>query len=85
MTTSSAPAARRAGPVQGLSLLLPVTLSVMGALLVAPIIPQLMQAFAHVPGIEFLAPMVVTMPSLCIALFSPLAGMLGDSVVAGGC
>ncbi|WP_146218088.1 MFS transporter [Caulobacter sp. D5] len=80
MTTSSAPAARRAGPVQGLSLLLPVTLSVMGALLVAPIIPQLMQAFAHVPGIEFLAPMVVTMPSLCIALFSPLAGMLGDSV-----
>lgn len=59
-------------------MLLPVTLSVMGALLVAPIIPQLMASFSHVPGIAYLAPMVVTMPSLCIAIFSPFAGMLGD-------
>lgn len=78
MSTPSHTGPRQAGFVQGLSLLLPVTLSVMGALLVAPIIPQLMAYFHDTPGIAYLAPLVVTMPALCIALFSPFAGMLGD-------
>jgi MFS family permease len=69
---------RKAGFAQGLSLLLPVTLSVMGALLIAPVIPQLFAAFHNVPGIMFLAPMVVTTPSLFVFLFSPVAGLLGD-------
>lgn len=72
------PAVRQAGFLQGICLLLPVTLSVMGALLVAPVIPQIAQDFSHVPGIAYLAPLVVTTPGLCIALFAPFAGVLGD-------
>jgi MFS family permease len=61
-----------------LALLLPCTSSVMGILLLVPVVPQLTAAFAHVPGVDFLVPMLLTLPGLCIALFSPFAGMLGD-------
>jgi MFS family permease len=69
---------RPPGIATGLALLLPCTSSVMGILLLVPVVPQLTAAFAHVPGVDFLVPMLLTLPGLCIALFSPLAGMLGD-------
>lgn len=68
----------KAGFAQGLALLLPPTSAVMGILLLVPVAPQMMQAFADVPGVEFLVPILLTLPGLCIALFSPLAGLLGD-------
>lgn len=68
----------KAGFAQGLALLLPATSAVMGILLLVPVAPQMMQAFADVPGVEFLVPVVLTLPGLCIALFSPVAGLLGD-------
>ncbi|MFT4077592.1 MAG: MFS transporter [Asticcacaulis sp.] len=69
---------RKAGPLQGFTLLSCMTLAVMGALLVAPVIPQMMEHFKDVPNVEYWVPMVVTVPSLCVALLSPVAGWLGD-------
>lgn len=68
----------KAGFAQGLALLLPATSAVMGILLLVPVAPQMMQAFADVPGVAFLVPVLLTLPGLCIALFSPVAGLLGD-------
>lgn len=62
----------------GLSLLLPITLSTMAIVLLAPILPGLLGEFSHVPDYEYWVPMVLTVPALCVALFSPVAGMLGD-------
>ncbi len=69
---------RKAGPLQGFTLLSCMTLAVMGALLVAPVIPQMMVAFKDVPNVQYWVPMVVTVPSLCVAFLSPVAGWLGD-------
>ncbi|WP_343614231.1 MFS transporter [Novosphingobium sp.] len=62
----------------GFSLLLPITLSTMAIVLLAPILPQIMQNFSAVPGYDYWVPMILTIPALCVALFSPVAGMLGD-------
>ena len=62
----------------GLSLLLPITLSTMAIVLLAPVLPGLLQEFASVAHHEYWVPMVLTVPALCVALFSPLAGILGD-------
>jgi len=40
--------------------------------------PLLAQEFASVKGSEFLVPIALTIPALCLALFSPLAGWLAD-------
>lgn len=69
---------RQPGFMTGISLLLPITLSVMAIVLLAPIMPLLLTTFADVRGHEFLVPMVLTVPALCVAFFSPLAGMAGD-------
>ena len=69
---------RQAGTAQGLALLLPVTLTVMGVMILAPVVPQLLSAFHAVPGVAFWVPVLLTIPGLCIALFSTLAGYLGD-------
>ena len=62
----------------GISLLLPITLTTMAIVLLAPVVPQLMAEFADVPNHEYLVPMVLTLPSLCVAILCPFAGMLGD-------
>lgn len=79
MSAIPAPLERNAGLLQGIVLLLPVTLSVMGIAILVPVMPQLMAHFAHVPGHQYLIQGgVLTMPALCIMLFSPLAGWLAD-------
>lgn len=67
-----------AGFMTGVSLLLPITLTTMAIVLLTPIIPDLMSEFAAVPGHEYWVPMILTVPSLCVALLCPLAGVLGD-------
>lgn len=67
-----------AGFMTGLSLLIPITLSTMAIVLLAPILPNLMQEFSGIPNYEYWVPMVITVPALCIALLSPVAGILGD-------
>jgi len=74
MTVSS----RHAGTATGLSLLFPITLSTMAIVLLAPVVPQLMAEFRDVPDADYLVPVILTMPALCIAILSPVAGALGD-------
>ena len=67
------------GALQGVILLLPVTLAVMGIAVLVPVVPQLMAHFKNVPNSQYLIQGgVLTMPALCITLFSPLAGWLAD-------
>lgn len=60
-------------------LLLPITLAVMGIAVLVPVLPQMMAHFAHIPNHQYLLQGgVLTMPALCVMLFSPLAGWLAD-------
>jgi MFS family permease len=43
-----------------------------------PGLPQLFRQFSSVPHFELLVPMIITVPSLCVALTSGLTGMLAD-------
>ena len=72
---------RAPGVLQGVILLLPITLAVMGIAVLVPIVPQLMTHFANVPNYQYLIQGgVLTMPALCTALCSPFAGWLSDRV-----
>ena len=62
-------------------LLLPITLAVMGIAVLVPDVPQLMATFRHVPHHQYLIQGgVLTMPALCVALLSPLAGWISDRI-----
>lgn len=81
MTNSSitiAPTARRAGVWQAVLLLAGSCMPVLGSVLITPILPQLSEAFASVPGADVLVPMIVAVPALIIALFAPFAGQIVD-------
>ncbi|MDN7559131.1 MFS transporter [Burkholderia orbicola] len=83
--TQSAPAypraARQAGTSQGAVLLLGSSLTVMGAVMIAPILPKLAAEFVPAdPRMAALVPLVATGPALAIALCAPLAGWLADRV-----
>jgi MFS family permease len=79
MSVDSPRAQRAPGVLQGVTLLLPITLAVMGIAVLVPIVPQLMAHFRNVPNYQYLIQGgVLTMPALCVALFSPLAGWLSD-------
>ncbi|EXR37197.1 MULTISPECIES: MFS transporter [Acinetobacter] len=61
-----------------LLLLLFVCLSPMAAIVMAPSLPKIQQHFAHVPHIEYLTPIALTIPGLVMAIVSPLVGFLTD-------
>jgi MFS family permease len=69
---------RQAGANQGLALIAVGTMPTLAIVSLVPNLPQLFQQFADVPGHEWLVPMIITVPSLCIALFSPFAGLVAD-------
>ncbi|MEY4500153.1 MAG: hypothetical protein RIS52_43 [Pseudomonadota bacterium] len=69
---------REAGFATGLALLIPITLSTMAIVLLAPILPLIMDEYKAIPNFEYWVPMVLTVPALCVAILSPVAGMLGD-------
>jgi MFS family permease len=69
----------------GLALLFPITLSVMAALFVAPIAPKIAETFGptgqYSPDVlGWYIGWIITVPALCVALFSIPAGWLGDRV-----
>lgn len=70
---------RKAGFLTGIALLVPITMAVMGIVVLAPILPQLQSAFRDSPHADYLVPMVLTTPALCVMLFSWVAGILGDA------
>ncbi|MGW4943375.1 MFS transporter [Actinoplanes sp. NPDC004185] len=71
---------RRAGPAQLALLLAGSCLSVLGAVLIAPVLPQMTDHFAGVAGSEVLVPVVLTVPALFIGLAAPFAGFVADAV-----
>ena len=73
------PESRQPGFMTGIALLVPITLSVMAIVLLAPILPLLLTEFSDMPGHEYWVPMILTVPALCVAVFSPVAGVLGDA------
>jgi len=60
------------------SLLAVATLTVMAGSIVAPSLPGLERHFADVPRIEYLSKLIVTLPSLAMALMAPVAGYIID-------
>src|SRR5688500_11187933 len=55
-------------------------MSVLGAVLLAPVLPAIEDAFAGTPGVEALTPIVLTAPALVIGLTAMIAGRIVDRV-----
>ncbi|WEH13121.1 MFS transporter [Streptomyces sp. VNUA24] len=53
-------------------------LPILGAVLIAPVLPKMHDHFAHVPGADALVPMALTIPALSLALLAPFAGVVVD-------
>jgi len=80
MNVATPVSGRKAGTLQGVILLLPVTMAVMGLIVLVPVLPQMMRQFHAVPGAEYLVPLVLTLPALCIAVLAPIAGAIVDAI-----
>ncbi len=64
----------------GVVLLLAAVMPPMAIISLVPVLPLLMSEFRDVKGSEFLVPIAITVPALCVALFSPVAGWISDSL-----
>lgn len=69
---------RQPGLAQTMLLLVGSCLPVLGAVLMAPVLPRMQIHFADVEGSAVLVPIVLTLPALIIALFAPVAGLIAD-------
>ncbi len=68
------------GKLLKLSLLLISMMTMMAGAVVAPSLPQISTVFADVKYIRILSRLVITLPALLIALFSPFFGRLSDKL-----
>jgi MFS family permease len=73
------PAIRAAGMPQALSVMVVNTLPTMAIASLVPVLPALFAHFKDVPHADLLVPMILTLPSLCVALFSSLIGAAADA------
>lgn len=80
--TRGVPAApeRVAGTPQLVLLLAGSIMAVLGAVLIAPVLPQMTREFASTPGVNVLVPIVLTAPALMIGLTAPFAGFIVDAI-----
>ena len=70
---------RRPGFIQGMALLLPITMSVMGIVLLVPVLPEILHEYGRSQGAQYLVQLgILTMPAGCVLLFSAPAGSLAD-------
>ncbi|MFE0521156.1 MFS transporter [Streptomyces sp. MBT33] len=53
-------------------------LPILGAVLIAPVLPRMQDHFRDVPGNAALVPLVLTVPALSLAVLAPFAGALVD-------
>ncbi|WNM32711.1 MFS transporter [Streptomyces sp. Li-HN-5-11] len=53
-------------------------LPVLGAVLIAPVLPKMQDHFASAPGAKALVPLALTVPALALALLAPFAGLIVD-------
>jgi MFS family permease len=61
-----------------LTLLFASTLTIMAGATIAPSLPQIQQVFIENPNSEILTKLILTIPALFIAIFSPIIGALID-------
>ena len=64
----------------GVILLLCAVMPIMAIISLVPVLPLLLEEFATTPGSQFLVPIALTIPALCVALFSPAAGWVSDKI-----
>jgi MFS family permease len=73
------PSPREPGLLQGIMLLLPITMAVMGISVLTPVVPLLLAQFHDVPYHDYLViGGILTMPAIWVLLFSPVAGLMAD-------
>lgn len=53
-------------------------LPILGAVLIAPVLPKMQDHFASTPGAKALVPLALTVPALSLALLAPFAGVMVD-------
>ena len=53
-------------------------LPILGAVLIAPVLPKMQDHFNAVPGAKALVPMALTIPALALGLLAPFAGVIVD-------
>jgi MFS family permease len=79
LMSSSVPRAdRRAGKPQGFLLVLMSCLPILGAVLLAPVLPAMQDHFGDTGQAKALVPLSLTIPALMIALLAPFAGSIVD-------
>ncbi len=61
-----------------LTLLFVSSLTIMSVITISPALPQMAMVFSDVENAEFLVKLVLTLPALMIAVFSPITGRLID-------
>jgi len=61
-----------------ITLLLSSSLTIMAGATIAPSLPQIQQVFANNPQSEILTKIILTIPALFIAMFSPVVGAMID-------
>lgn len=64
----------------GILLILAAVMPVMAIISLVPVLPLLLQEFGAVAGAQFLVPIAITVPALCVAVFSPVAGWISDKL-----
>jgi MFS family permease len=70
---------RKPGFLQGIMLLLPITMNVMGISVLTPVVHLMLAQFKDVPYHDYMIiGGVLTMPAIWVLLFSPVAGWLAD-------
>ncbi|MBB3221985.1 MFS transporter [Pseudoduganella umbonata] len=74
----SAASPRQAGTAQGIALMAIMAMPTLALAALVPGLPQLFQQFSAVPNFQLLVPMIITIPSLCVALFSGFMGAIAD-------
>ena len=76
--SASSTTPRQAGFLQGMALLLPITLAVIGVSVFTATGKQMTDHFRNVPHGDYLVDLLQTMPGFWIVFFSPIAGWLAD-------
>ncbi len=61
-----------------IALLMVATLGIMSGITIVSSLPLISHTFLNIPNIEFLSKLMLTIPAIIIALFSPIAGHIAD-------
>ena len=61
-----------------IALLMVATLGIMSGITIVSSLPLISHTFSNIPHIEFLSKLMLTIPSIIVAIFSPFAGYLVD-------